>query len=87
MLSVTGSQPLFDLVKLHILFLLMLLPNRKERNLKTLVVRNTSTVMLLTTTELPQENILPMAITYLADLKQPQMIQLPAAKMLPLSYL
>lgn len=87
MLSVIGSQPWFDLVKLRILFLLMLLPNRKEKDLKIPMARNTSTVMLLTSTELAQENILSMAISCLADIKQPQMIQLPTGKMLSLSYL
>lgn len=37
MLSVTGSRPWFDLVKLHILFLPMLLLNREERDLKNLM--------------------------------------------------
>lgn len=83
MLSVTGSWPWFDLVKLHIIFLVMLLLNRKERDL----TRNTSTVMLLTTTKLPQENTLSVAIMYLADIKQSQVIQILTRKMLSLSYL
>lgn len=65
----------------------MLPLKRKERDLKILMVRNTSTVMLLTTTKLFQENILSMAITYLADIKQTQMIQLLTSKLLSLSYL